>query len=167
MARDTQLLPPPTDLLDPSVPETSCRPALEALGFTDPAGALGNLRRLARPPPQAELRAPTLPPLLRQLGAAADPDMALNNFERLAAAAMDRGALFAQLAEHPQAMAVVVTLAATSQFLADTLVRTPRLLPWLLDPRVMRPPPRAGGHQEIAPAVPPVPTGGARGNARP
>src|SRR5262249_25880900 len=73
--------------------------------------------------------------------------------------------LFTQLGEHPQALAVVVTLAATSQFLADTLVRTPRLLPWLLDPRVMRPRPREGMHEEIAAAVRPFRTEEARATA--
>jgi len=165
MASETQLLPPSVDLLDPSVPETACLAALEALGFGDPAGALRNLRRLAETPRQAELLAAILPRLLRQLGASADPDMALNNLERLAVAVMDRGLLYTQLRDHPQAMAVVVTLAAGSQFLADTLVRTPQLLPWLLDPRVMRPRPREGMHEEIAAAVRPFRTEEARANA--
>ncbi len=165
MSSETQLLPPSTDLLDPSVPETACLPALEALGFGDPAGALRNVRRLAETPRQAELLAAILPRLLRQLGASADPDMALNNLERLAVAVMDRGLLYTQLRDHPQAMAVVVTLAAGSQFLADTLVRTPQLLPWLLDPRVMRPRPREGMHEEIAAAVRPFRTEEARANA--
>jgi glutamate-ammonia-ligase adenylyltransferase len=91
--------------------------------------------------------------------------MALNNLERLAAATMDRGVLFTLLRDHPQAMPVAVTLAATSQFLADTLVRTPQLLAWLLDPRVMQPRIREEMHEEIALAVRPFRTEEARSNA--
>jgi glutamate-ammonia-ligase adenylyltransferase len=165
MSSETQLLPPAPDLLDPGVPETACVPMLAGLGFADPAGALANLRRLAATPRQVEQLSAVLPRLLRQLAASADPDMALNNLERLAAVSMDRGVLFTTLRDHPQAMAVVVTVAATSQFLADTLVRTPQILPWLLDPRVMRPRLREEMHEEIAAAVRPFRTEEARANA--
>jgi glutamate-ammonia-ligase adenylyltransferase len=165
MSSETQLLPPAPDLLDPGVPEASCLPALAGLGFADPAGALANLRRLAETPRQAEQLSAILPRLLRHLAASADPDMALNNLERLAAVSMDRGVFFTTLRDHPQAMAVVVTVAATSQFLADTLVRTPQILPWLLDPHVMRPRLREEMHEEIAAAVRPFRTEEARANA--
>ncbi len=165
MSPDTQLVPPAGDLLDPGVPGTACLPALAALGFADAAGALLNLRRLAETPRQAELLAAILPRLLRQLAGSADPDMALNNLERLAAVVMDRAMLYALLRDHPQALTVVVTLAAASQFLADTLVRAPQLLSWLLDPRVLRPRPREEMHEEIAAAVRPFRTEEARANA--
>ncbi|MBI4012868.1 MAG: bifunctional [glutamate--ammonia ligase]-adenylyl-L-tyrosine phosphorylase/[glutamate--ammonia-ligase] adenylyltransferase [Candidatus Rokubacteria bacterium] len=165
MSPDTELSPPAADLLDPSVPETACLPALAALGFADAAGALLNLRRLAETPRQAELLAAILPRLLRHLAGSADPDMALNNLERLAAAVMDRAMLYTLLRDHPQALTVVVTLAAASQFLADTLVRTPQLLPWLLDPRVMRPRLREEMQEEIAAALRPFRTEEARANA--
>ena len=165
MASETQLLPPAPAFLDPGAPETACLPALAGLGFGDPGGALANLRRLAETPRQAEQLSAILPRLLRLLAASADPDMALNNLERLAAVSMDRGVLFTTLRDHPQAMSVVVTVAATSQFLADTLVRTPQILPWLLDPRVMRPRLREEMQEEIAAAVRPFRTEEARANA--
>jgi glutamate-ammonia-ligase adenylyltransferase len=126
---------------------------------------LSNLRRLTESPRQQELLAALLPRLLRQLAASADPDMALNNLERLAAAVLDRGGFFGLLGEHPEAMTVVVTLAATSQFLTDTLIRSPQILPWLLDPTVMRPRPREAMHEEIAAAGRPFRTDEARENA--
>jgi glutamate-ammonia-ligase adenylyltransferase len=165
MSRETQLVPPAADLLDPAVPAADCLPALGGLGFAEPAGALANLRRLAETERQRELLAELTPRLLRQLAAAADPDMALNNLERLATAAMDRGVLFGVLKDHPDAMTVVVTLAATSQFLADTLIRSPQILPWLLDPRVMRPRLPEAMHEEIAAAVRPFRSEEARANA--
>ncbi|MBI3454458.1 MAG: bifunctional [glutamate--ammonia ligase]-adenylyl-L-tyrosine phosphorylase/[glutamate--ammonia-ligase] adenylyltransferase [Candidatus Rokubacteria bacterium] len=165
MSSDTQVLPSAADLLDPAVPEAVTLGALGALGFAEPAGALTNLRRLAETPRQAELLAELLPRLLRQLAGSADPDMALNHLERLAAAVMDRVVFYTLLRDHPEAMTVAVTLAATSQFLADTLVRSPRILPWLLDPEVMRPRLREAMHEEIAAAGRPFRTEEARGRA--
>src|SRR5215470_5774392 len=66
-----------------------------------------------------------------------DPDMALNNLERLAAQG-DRPALFRLLAGHPGALHLVARLGGTSQFLADTLRRRPTLLSWLVEPSTMR-----------------------------
>src|SRR5215475_8520293 len=88
-------------------------------------------------PRDAELFAPLLPRLLLELAAAPDPDMALNNLERLAAQG-DRPALFRLLAGHPGALHLVARLGGTSQFLADTLRRRPTLLSWLLEPSTMR-----------------------------
>ena len=68
---------------------------------------------------------------------APDPDMALNNLERLAAQG-ERAALFRLLGSHPGAIHLVAKLGGTSQFLADTLRRRPTLLSWLLEPGTMR-----------------------------
>jgi glutamate-ammonia-ligase adenylyltransferase len=91
--------------------------------------------------------------------------MALNALERLAAAALDRRGFYGLLEEHPQAVPVLVTLCATSQFLADALVRSPQIVPWLLDPRVMRA--RAAGElrEELAAATRPFRTEETRLNA--
>lgn len=91
--------------------------------------------------------------------------MALNNLERLAAAALDRRGFYALLAEHPEAIPVLVTLCATSQFLADALVRSPQTVPWLLDPRVMRPREAGELRAALAAAVRPFRTEEARLNA--
>jgi glutamate-ammonia-ligase adenylyltransferase len=138
---------------------------LSRLGFRDPAGALGNLRRLADTPDLRDQLAPLLPRLLHHLGASADPDMALNNIERLAAAALDRRSLNALLASHPEAVPILTTLAGTSQFLADALVRSPQTVPWLLDPRVMQTRSREAMHAEVAAACRPFRTEEARLNA--
>ncbi|MBI2462464.1 MAG: bifunctional [glutamate--ammonia ligase]-adenylyl-L-tyrosine phosphorylase/[glutamate--ammonia-ligase] adenylyltransferase, partial [Candidatus Rokubacteria bacterium] len=153
------------DLLDPAVPEARVAPGLAALGFADPALALANLRRLADTPRHRDLLAPLLPRLLRLLASSPDPDMALNNLERYAEAVMDRAVLFTTLATHPEAALVLVTVAATSQFLADTLCRHPQTLPWLLEPRVMRVRTREEMAEEIARALAPFATAEARANA--
>jgi [glutamine synthetase] adenylyltransferase / [glutamine synthetase]-adenylyl-L-tyrosine phosphorylase len=110
---------------------------LKRRGFADPAAALLNLHALAPTPRDVELLAPVLPRLLAQLAAAPDPDMALNNLERLAGQGA-RAVFLGLLGSHPGAIPLLARLCGTSQFLADTLRRYPTLLPWLLLPRTMR-----------------------------
>ena len=158
-------LPPAGDFLDPAVPPPACLAALSRLGFLDPAGALANLRRLAETPELRDQVAPVLPRLLHHLGVSPDPDMALNNLERLAAAALDRRGFYTLLAAHPEAIPILTTLAATSQFLTDALIRSPQTMPWLLDPRVMQARSREAMHAEVAGACRPFRTEEARLNA--
>src|SRR5512132_3658500 len=110
---------------------------LKRLGFANPRAALVNLHALTPEPHDAELLAPLLPRLLQALAESPDPDMALNNLERLAAQG-DRVALFRLLGAHPGALHLIARLGGTSQFLADTLRRHPTLFPWLLDGQTMR-----------------------------
>jgi glutamate-ammonia-ligase adenylyltransferase len=110
---------------------------LRRLGFSDPGAASANLEALTPTPRDAELLGPALPRLLAELAAAADPDMALNNLERYAAA-VDRTVLFRTLATHPGAAHLLARLGGGSQFLADALRRRPVALAWLLEPSTMR-----------------------------
>ena len=128
---------PSSDLLHASPDDPHALRVLRRLGFVDPRVALANLHAIAPTPREAELLAPTLPRLLAELGAAPDPDMALNNVERLAGQG-DRAAFLRLLASYPAAPLLLARLTGTSQFLADTLRRRPTLLPWLLEARTMR-----------------------------
>jgi [glutamine synthetase] adenylyltransferase / [glutamine synthetase]-adenylyl-L-tyrosine phosphorylase len=125
------------DLLGASPRDRAALAELKRRGFTEPARALANLHAMTPEPRDAELLAPLLPRLLHEMAEAPDPDMALNNLERLAAQG-DRPALFRLLAGHPGALHLVARLGGTSQFLADTLRRRPTLLSWLLEPSTMR-----------------------------
>jgi glutamate-ammonia-ligase adenylyltransferase len=111
--------------------------ALRRLGFSNPAGASANLEALTPTPRDAELLGTGVARVLGELAGAADPDMALNNLERLAAV-VDRAVLFRTLAEHPGAAHLLARLGGGSQFLADALRRRPAFLAWLLEPRTMR-----------------------------
>ncbi|MBI3625659.1 MAG: glutamate-ammonia-ligase adenylyltransferase [Candidatus Rokubacteria bacterium] len=75
--------------------------------------------------------------LLRALAGAPDPDMALNNLERLGAV-LDRATFLPTLASHPGAAHLLATLGGGSQVLSDTLWRHPTFLPWLLEASAMR-----------------------------
>jgi [glutamine synthetase] adenylyltransferase / [glutamine synthetase]-adenylyl-L-tyrosine phosphorylase len=125
------------DLLRAAAGERKALADLRRRGFAEPKTALANLHALAPTPVEGALLEPILSRLLAELAAAPDPDMALNNLERLAAQG-DRGVFLRTLAAHPGAMHLLARLGGTSQFLADTLRRYPQLLAWLLEPRTMR-----------------------------
>ncbi|MGH7349505.1 MAG: bifunctional [glutamate--ammonia ligase]-adenylyl-L-tyrosine phosphorylase/[glutamate--ammonia-ligase] adenylyltransferase, partial [Candidatus Rokuibacteriota bacterium] len=127
----------PANLLAAGPDDRTALRRLKGLGFADPAAALRNLHALTPTPREAELLAPTLPRLLGELAAAPDPDMALNNLERLASQG-ERATFLRLLGAHPGAIPLLARLGGTSQFLADTLRRYPTLVPWLLEPRTMR-----------------------------
>src|SRR6266545_3608365 len=126
-----------TSLLAAAADDRRALGELKRLGFADPRAALANLHVLTPEPANARLLAPFLPRLLQALSEAPDPDMALNNLERLASQG-ERAALFHLLGSHPGALHLLAKLGGTSQFLADTLRRRPTLFPWLLEPGTMR-----------------------------
>jgi glutamate-ammonia-ligase adenylyltransferase len=125
------------DLLRAAPRDRKALAELRRRGFAEPGTALANLHGLAPTPAEGALLQPLLPRLLTELAAAPDPDMALNNLERLSAQG-DRAAFLRTLGGHPGAIHLLARLGGTSQFLADTLRRYPQLLAWLLEPSIMR-----------------------------
>ena len=152
------------ELLMASAHDARALRSLERRGFADPRAALANLHALAPTPRDSELIAPALPRLIAELAAAPDPDMALNNLERLAAQG-DRAAFLYVLAALPGAMPLLARLGGTSQFLADTLRRRPTLLAWLLEPTTMRQWLTDELEQDLARSLGSVSTSEARWNA--
>lgn len=69
------------------------------------------------------------------LARSADPDMALNNWERFVAVQHDPRAHLARMLEQPVRLGLLLSMFATSQFLVDTLVRNPEFLDWIADER--------------------------------
>jgi glutamate-ammonia-ligase adenylyltransferase len=129
--------PPAVDLLTAAPDDRAAIRELARVGFDDPAAALRNLHALTPTPREAGMLGPAMPRLLAELAAAPDPDMALNNLERLAAQG-EHAAFLQLITAHPGAIPLLARLGGTSQFLADTLRRYPTLLPWLLEARNMR-----------------------------
>jgi [glutamine synthetase] adenylyltransferase / [glutamine synthetase]-adenylyl-L-tyrosine phosphorylase len=125
------------ELLSVAADDKKALALLKRLGFAEPRGALANLHALTPEPAYARLLEPLLSRLLQALSEAPDPDMALNNLERLASQG-ERAALFRLLESHPGALHLLAKLGGTSQFLADTLRRRPTLFSWLLEPGTMR-----------------------------
>ncbi len=117
------------------MPPDLIRAILERTGFQDPECAATNLRLLARKSPDRETFCQLVvlaEPLLR---ASPDADMALNNWERFAETIENPNQFFAMLFREPQKLEFFLRILGTSQFLADTLMRHPESLDWLLDPK--------------------------------
>ncbi|MEI7435198.1 MAG: glutamate-ammonia-ligase adenylyltransferase [bacterium] len=108
---------------------------LRRAGFADPAHAYDNLRRLAGTDERRDCFAGLVVLAGDLLARVPDPDMALNNWERLAAVFDDPKGHFERLLAQPKRLALLLDMLAGSQFLADTLVRVPEFFEWATDPR--------------------------------
>lgn len=102
--------------------------ALGEIGIVDPVKADKNIRLLAGRGEGFEAFRKILPHALRCIGDAADPDTALNNWERLVGALRDRRSHFDLLMEKPDTLEILLKIIGASQYLADVLVQSPRLV---------------------------------------
>ncbi|MDP6036941.1 MAG: glutamate-ammonia-ligase adenylyltransferase, partial [Candidatus Latescibacteria bacterium] len=103
--------------------------ALAQAGFQDPERVLRNLEDLADPRAFGQLP----DAFFRDLIDAANPDLALNNFERLVQAAISRAAFLRQLEDRPGLCRLLLRVLGGSPFMADILVRDPESFYWLTD----------------------------------
>jgi glutamate-ammonia-ligase adenylyltransferase len=78
-----------------------------------------------------------LPSLLEAIGKTADPDLALNQWERWLASGVSRSAVLEYLRGAPRMVNLVCTIFGNSNSLASTLVRDPLLLYWLAQQKVL------------------------------
>ena len=124
------------DLIIETDPEPALvEPVLSSTNFADHPQALLILRRLMGDRSAREPLARLAVLAFDTLALLADPDMALTNWERFAAAVPDRAHHFARMLAQPLALDILLRLFSTSQFLADTLVRDPDFLDWIADSR--------------------------------
>ena len=111
---------------------------LRRLGFAHPERAAANVLRLASRASDrmefARLAVLAADELVRQ----SDPDRALNNWERYVAALDEPGHHFRTLMRQPTRLELLIRIFATSQFLADALVRSPELFDWVTEPERLR-----------------------------
>jgi len=141
--------------------------ALRATGFADPDRARHNLERIleGRPlvPYAGQLRAALerlYPMLLDALWKSADPDEALNQFERFLSAAGPRAGLVELLADRPELLTGLVRVCAGGDLLTQLLIAQPELLASLAAPERLlrgkaRPAYRAAVAQVFAPGLGP------------
>lgn len=102
------------------------RPILQQWGLRDAERGQGNLRHLAESV-GADNLAELCQPLARLLPRCADPDMALNNFERFLASGA--GGLLPTLLEgRARTLETLLQLFSTSQFFSDLLIANPDFL---------------------------------------
>ena len=131
-------LPDPTHLLlATDLATTEVARVLQAYGFQDWQQADRNLQAIAGEPATRKALAIILPALLGSLAQTADPDQALNEWERYADSGIHRLQLFQYLAKAPHIIEVLGTVFGNSPSMAQTLLREPLLVYWIEEDRVL------------------------------
>jgi len=110
---------------------------LAPYGLADLKRADANIQAMAGEPRSRELLAGILDELLRSVALTADPDQALNHWERFLQAGINRTQLFEYLAGFPRMLHLLCTIFGNSDALAQTLIRDPFLVYWLGDEQVL------------------------------
>ena len=118
-------------ILSDAIPLELAHKALSDRGFSDPARALLNLRRIGGEAERRTLFARLAILACDVLSQRPDPDMALNNWERFLHALPDPHAHLHQMLSQPMRLEILLSIFSTSQFLADALVRDPELLDYI------------------------------------
>jgi len=124
-------------VLSDQVPEDLRERVLSAAGFTHSERAMVNLRRMAGTGPRRETFAKLALLAWDALKRVPDPDMALNNWERYTHAFGSPEFHFNLLLSQPMRLEILLTVFSGSQFLADTLVRNPGFLDWVVIPEIL------------------------------
>ena len=130
--------PDPTPvLLTAGLEPTQVEAILKCYGLQRIKDADTNLQSMAGDPQQRRQLADILPALLEAIGRTADPDLALNHWERWLASGVSRSAVLEYLGSAPRMVDLVCTIFGNSNSLAFTLVRDPLLLYWLAQQNVL------------------------------
>jgi glutamate-ammonia-ligase adenylyltransferase len=143
--------PDPTPvLLAPGLDPIKLEAILQPYGLHRFQDADANLQSMAGDPHQRRQLADILPALLEAIGRTADPDQALNHWERWLASGVSRSAVLEYLRSAPRMLDLVCAIFGNSDSLAFTLVRDPLLLYWLAQQNVLSTAPtRAGMERTI------------------
>lgn len=130
--------PDPTPvLLAPKLEPAQVEAILRPYGLQRIKEADANLQSMAGDPRQRHQLAGILPALLESIGRTADPDLALNQWERWLASGVSRSAVLEYLGTAPRMVDLVCTIFGNSNSLARTLVHDPLLLYWLAQQNVL------------------------------
>jgi glutamate-ammonia-ligase adenylyltransferase len=142
--------PDPTPgLLVPELEPTKLEAMLQAYGLHRIQEAVANLQSMAGDPHQRRQLADILPALLEAIGRTADPDQALNHWERWLASGVSRSAVLEYLRSAPRMLDLVCAIFGNSDALAFTLVRDPLLLYWLAQQNVLSTAPTRAGMERL------------------
>jgi glutamate-ammonia-ligase adenylyltransferase len=142
--------PDPTPvLLIPELEPAKLEATLQAYGLLRIQEAVANLQSMAGDPHQRRQLADILPALLEAIGRTADPDQALNHWERWLASGVSRSAVLEYLRSAPRMLDLVCAIFGNSDSLAFTLVRDPLLLYWLAQQNVLSTAPTRAGMERL------------------
>jgi len=136
-------------LLAPELEPTKLEATLQAYGLHRIQEAVANLQSMAGDPHQRRQLADILPALLEAIGRTADPDQALNHWERWLASGVSRSAVLEYLRSAPRMLDLVCAIFGNSDSLAFTLVRDPLLLYWLAQQNVLSTAPTRAGMERL------------------
>ena len=124
-------------LLAPRLDPQHVSALLTRYGFKDPAKADANLQAVATDPSDRQLAANILEELLTCVSQSADPDQALNYFERFTRAALNKTQLLLYLKDSPRALEILARALGTSPYMAEILIRDPHHFYWVSDPHIL------------------------------
>ena len=106
---------------------------LTPLGFNDCDAVFHVLRQLFSAPETRAWRAELLPYLLTRAGSSANPDQVIVSLDRFLLNVSDRTRITRFLAENQRGVDILAVLFAGSQFLTETLLRSPEYLERLVE----------------------------------
>ncbi len=120
------------------------RVIFSAYGLRDPDQADRNLDAMAGDPIQRRRLADILPMMMESISRTADPDQALNHWERMLES-VSRTSFLDYLRTSPRILDLLCVIFGNSDALTFTLIRDPTVVYWLAEERVLaRPPTRKG-----------------------
>src|SRR5215212_3190871 len=144
--------PTPVLLAAERYPE-QVRGILSAYGLKDIEQADRNLQAMAEEPHHRRQLAGILPVLLESISKTADPDQALNHWERLLGN-VTRSSFLEYLRSSPRMLDLLCTIFGNSDALTFTVIRDPTLVSWLAEEAVLaKPPTRPGVEQALHKSV--------------
>jgi glutamate-ammonia-ligase adenylyltransferase len=124
-------------VLSDQVPEELRVRILSEARFKDPGRAYVNLKALAGSGSQKVTFVRLALLASDVLGRTPDPDMALNNWERFIGRRVSPEFHYQTLLSQPMRLEILLGLFSGSQFLADTLIRNPGFLDWVMIPELL------------------------------
>lgn len=110
---------------------------LNPFGIRDPVRADASIQSIAGDPYARARFALILPELLTSVAQTADPDRALNHWDRFVQTGVSRTQLFDYLKDARRMLHLMCSIFGTSDALAQTLVRDPMLMYWLAEQQVL------------------------------
>ena len=142
--------PDPTPLLlAQNLPREEVSRLLTAHGLHDIEKADANLQSMAGDPRSRQLLARILPDMLHAISQTADPDQALNEWERYLEAGNARAQVFSFLTNTPHLLRLLCVLFGNSPAMAETIIRDPMVIYWMEDQRILKTRPTKKGLQVI------------------
>ncbi|MBD3418609.1 MAG: glutamate-ammonia-ligase adenylyltransferase [Chitinivibrionales bacterium] len=125
-------------ILSKSLPAELYTTVLASVGFQNQERAYVNLQNLAGKGLTKDVFAQLAILACDLLWQQPDPDMALNNWERFTDAIDNKQEHYERMLAQPSQLQILLGIFSGSQFLADTLIRNPEFLDWVIDTQNIR-----------------------------